>query len=120
MAAGLWIYAATLVRFIMDPDALSPQRQLEDVLAFHEQHAQSKTESNVTAELDTFYKMIMNRISLKHHLPTIQQALLIHHTASGEALYTISNILSLTLEELKHALSKLHSVLTSIPGRERE
>ena len=35
MVVGLWIYATTLVRFIMDPDALSPQLQLEDVLAFH-------------------------------------------------------------------------------------
>ena len=117
MVAGLWIYAATLVRFIMDQDALSPQRQLEDVLTFHEQRTQSNPESNVTAELDAFYKMIMSRVSLKHHLPTIQQSLLIHHTASGEALHTIANILSLTLEELKHALSKLQSVLTFIPDK---
>ena len=117
MVAGLWIYAATLVRFIMDPDALSPQRKLEDVLAFHEQRTQSNHESNVTAELDAFYKMIMSRVSLKHHLPTIQKALLIHHTASGKALHTIANILSLTLDELKHALSKLYSVLTFIPEK---
>jgi len=120
MVAGLWIYAATLVRFIMDPDALSPQRQLEDVLAFHEQRTQSNPESNVTAELDAFYKMIMSRISLKHHLPIAQQSLLIHHTASGAALHTISNILGLTLDELKHAVSKLQSVLAFTPERERE
>jgi len=64
--------------------------------------------------------MIMSRVSLKHYLPTIQQALLIHHTASGEALHTIANILSLTLNELKHALSKLHSVLTFISKGKRE
>jgi len=34
MAARLWIYAATLVRFIMDQHAVSPQQQLEDVLIF--------------------------------------------------------------------------------------
>jgi len=119
MVAGFWIYAATLVRFIMDQDALGPQRQLEDVLAFHEQHTQSNTESNVTVELDAFYKMIMSRVSLKHHLPTIQKALLIHHTTYKVVLHTIANILSLTLEELKHALSKLHSVLTFIPEEER-
>ena len=62
----------------------------------------------------------MSRVSLKHHLPTIQKALLIHHTTYEIALHTIANILSLTLEELKHALSKLHSVLTFIPERERE
>jgi len=90
MAAGLWIYAATLVRFIMDQDALSPQRQLEDVLTFHEQRTQSNPESNVTAELDAFYKMIMSRVSLKHHLPTIQKVLLIHHTTDMVTLDTIS------------------------------
>ena len=120
MVAGLCIYAATLVRFIMDPDALSPQRQLEDVLVFHEQRTQSNPESNVTAELDAFYKMIMSRVSLKHHLPTIQKALLIHHTASGKALHTIANILGLTLDELKHGFSKLCSVLTFIPEEERD
>jgi len=35
MAVGLWIYAATLVRFIMDQHAVSPQQQLEDVLTFY-------------------------------------------------------------------------------------
>ena len=115
MAAGLWIYAATLVRFIMDEHAVSPQRQLAGVLTFHEQRTQSNTESNVTAELDAFYKMIMDRISPEHHLPIVQQSLLIHHTASGAALHTIANILDLTLEELKNALSRLHSVLTFIP-----
>ena len=103
----------------MDQDALSPQRQLEDVLTFHEQRTQSNPESNVTAELDAFYKMIMSRVSLKHHLPTIQKVLLIHHTTYKVVLHTIANILSLTLEELKHALSKLYSVLKFIPRREK-
>ena len=62
----------------------------------------------------------MSRVSLKHHLPTIQKTLLIHHTTDKVVLHTIVNILSLTLEELKHALSKLYSVLTFIPGRERD
>jgi len=118
MTAGLWIYATTLVRFIMDPDVLSPQRQLEDVLAFRARRIQSSTKSNITAELDAFYKMIMDRISPQHHLPIVQQSLLIYHTASGATLHTIANILGITLEELKNALSKLHSVLT--PERERD
>jgi len=117
MAAGLWIYAATLVRFIMDHEDL-PRQQLDRVLEFHSQRIQSNTESSVTAELDAFYGMIISRISSKH-LPIVQQSLLIHHTASGAALHTISNILGLALEDLKHALSKLYSVLTFIPEEER-
>jgi len=61
----------------------------------------------------------MSHVFLKHHLSTIQKALLIYHTTDMVTLDTISNILSLTLEELKHAMSKLHSVLTFIPRRKR-
>ena len=103
----------------MDLDTLSSQWQLEDVLAFHKQYTQSNPESNVTAELDTFYNMIMSYVFLKHHLPTIKKVLLIYHTTDMVTLDTISNTLSLTLEELKHALSKLYSILTFISGRKR-
>jgi len=68
MVAGLWMYAATLVRFIMDPD-LFPEQQLGLVLKFHsqqEKRIQSNTESSVTAELDGFYQMIISRISSEH------------------------------------------------------
>jgi len=61
----------------------------------------------------------MSHVFLKHHLSTIQKALLIYHTTDMVTLDTISNILSLTLEELKHVMSKLHSVLTFIPRRKR-
>jgi len=118
VAAGLWIYAATLVRFIMDQEDL-PRQQLDRVLEFHSQRIQLSTKSSVTAELDAFYGMIISQISSKH-LPIVQQSLLIHHTASGTALYTLCNIQCLALEDLKHALSKLYSVLTFIPKEERD
>ena len=73
MAAGLWIYAATLVRFIMDPD-LFPEQQLELVLTFHsqrEKRMQPNTEPNITGELDAFYLMIISRIP-PEHLPMVQ------------------------------------------------
>jgi len=108
MAAGLWIYAATLIRFIMDHEDL-PRQQLDRVIEFHSQRI---TKSSVTAELDAFYGIIISRISSKH-LPIVQESLLIHHTTSGTALHILCNIQGLALEDLKHALSKLHSVLTS-------
>ena len=61
----------------------------------------------------------MDHIFPEHHLPIVQQSLLIHHTTSVATLCTISNILDLTLDELKHILSKLHSILTFIPEWER-
>ena len=117
MAAGLWIYAATLVRFIMDQEDL-PRQQLDRVLEFHSQRIQLSTKSSVTAELDAFYGMIISRISSKH-LPIVQQSLLIHHTTPGAALHILCNIQGLALEDLKHALSKLYSVLTFIQKREK-
>jgi len=68
IAVGLWIYAATLVRFIMDQDL--PRQQLDRVLEFHSQQIQSNTKSSVTAELDAFYGMIISWISSKH-LPIV-------------------------------------------------
>jgi len=117
MAAGLWIYAATLVRFIMDQEDL-PRQQLHRVLEFNSRQIQSNTKSGVTAELDAFYGMIISRISSKH-LPIVQQSLLIHHTTFEAALHILCNIQGLALEDLKHTLSKLHSVLTFIPEEER-
>jgi len=63
--------------------------------------------------------MIMDCISPEHYLSIVQQLLLVRHTASVAALHTISNILGLTLNELKHALSKLYFILTFIPEEER-
>ena len=117
MVAGLWIYAATLVRFIMDHEDLLRQ-QLDCVLGFHSQQIQSNTKSSVTAKLDVFYGMIISQISSKH-LPIVQNLLLIHHTASEATLHTLCNIQGLALEDLKHALSKLYSVLTFIQKREK-
>jgi len=136
MAAGLWIYAATLVRFIMDPD-LFPEQQLELVLTFHsqwEKWMQPNTEPNITSKLDAFYLMIISCIP-PEHLPMVQQALLVHHTNPEShshismfqssstkpeiQLYVLANILGHSLASLKLALSKLYSILTFISEKER-
>jgi len=81
----------------MDLDALSPQQQLEDVLALasHSRHNQTPSQMS-PLNLMHFIKTIMSCISLKHQLPAIQQALLIHRTVSEATLHTIANILGLT------------------------
>ena len=63
-------YATTLVRFIMDLGALSPQRQLEDVLAlaFHSRHNQTLSQMS-PLNLMHFIKTIMSCISLKTSAP---------------------------------------------------
>jgi len=113
---------------------LFPEQQLGLVLKFHsqqEKRIQSNTKSSITGELDAFYRMIMSRIS-HEHLPIVQQALLIHHTnpktsddvifMTGDKpekqLYALANIVGHTVASLKHALSKLYSVLTFISKKE--
>ena len=109
IAVGLWVYATTIVRFIMD-QGLPPQ-QLDCVLEFHSQQIQSDTKLSVTAKLDAFYGVIISHISSKH-LSITQQSLLIHHIKSEITLHMLCNVQGLTLEDLKYALSKLYSVLT--------
>ncbi|KAJ3553366.1 hypothetical protein NP233_g12663 [Leucocoprinus birnbaumii] len=119
MVAGFFIYAATVVRFILDPNALSPQRQLKDVLAFFSQQQStattaSCTQSSVTTELDAFYSLIMRRIP-PAMLPIVQQILLAFRTMDNVPKRVPANILGLSLQELDNSLSRLHSVLTFRP-----
>jgi hypothetical protein len=113
MVAGLFIYASTIVKYIMDPDALSPERQLQDVLSLHSHLAPTSPDSNPITRLDEFYYMIMRRIPAKL-LPVIQQILLLNKELDTSTPPTrlLANVLGLTLSELETCLMKLRSVLT--------
>jgi hypothetical protein len=117
MVAGLFVYASTIVKYIMDPNAFSPERQLGDVLSLRSL-LPTNPRSNPIAGLDEFYWMIMNRIP-PNVLPIVQQILLVNNEACGdydndriEPIRTLANVLGLTLSESENALSKLRSVLT--------
>ena len=84
IAAGLWVYAATIVRFIIDQGL--PLQQLDYIFEFYSQQMQLDTKSTVTAKLDAFYGVIISHISSKHHSIT-QQSLLIHHITSEVILH---------------------------------
>ncbi|KAJ3573092.1 hypothetical protein NP233_g2652 [Leucocoprinus birnbaumii] len=126
MVAGLFIYAATIVKFIMDETAVSPRRQLRDVLEFHswlqERSAQQPVTRTVrvTSKLDAFYSLIMERIP-RQHLLVIQRVLLIAQAIreyhSDIPIRIPAIILDLTLSDLKNSLSKLRSVLELRQGR---
>jgi hypothetical protein len=112
LVAGLFIYASTLVKYIMDPDSLSPERQLKDVLSLHS-HLPTTPDSNPIARLDEFYCMIMRRIPPKP-LPILQQILLLNNELKRHripSIRSLANILGLALPELETSLSKLRSVL---------
>ncbi|KAJ3573089.1 hypothetical protein NP233_g2651 [Leucocoprinus birnbaumii] len=114
MVAGLFIYAVTVVRFIMDKGALSPQRQLREVLEFYSERdlRQPSKSTKVTSELDAFYSLIMGRIP-PQQLLVVRQILLIVHT-TGQSSLPIripAIIMGLALPEVKNSLSMLCSVL---------
>jgi hypothetical protein len=117
MVVGLFIYASTIVKYIMDPNAFSPERRLKDVLSLRSL-LPTTPHSNPITGLDEFYWMIMNRIP-SDVLPIVQQILLVNketHDISDRdqatPIRTLANVLGLTLPELENALSKLRSVLT--------
>jgi hypothetical protein len=117
MVAGLFIYASCLVKYIMDPDSLSPERQLQDVLSLHSD-LPTTPDSNPIARLDEFYCMIMRRIPPKL-LPIAQQILLLNNELQGfnkvPPIRSLGNVLGLALPEIETSLSKLRSVLTLRP-----
>jgi hypothetical protein len=119
MVAGLFIYASSLVKYIMDPDSLSPERQLQDVLSLHS-HLPTTPDSNPIARLDDFYRMIMRRIPPKL-LPIVQQILLLNSEMQENndvpPVRALGNVLGLALPELETSLSKLRSVLMLRPYR---
>jgi hypothetical protein len=112
MVAGLFIYASSLVKYIMDPDSLSPERQLQDVLSLHS-HLPPAPDSNPIARLDEFYCMIMKRIPPKL-LPIVQQILLLNNELIryNAPVRSLGNVLGLALTELETSLSKLRSVVS--------
>ncbi|KAJ3562095.1 hypothetical protein NP233_g9789 [Leucocoprinus birnbaumii] len=131
IAAGLFIYATTIARFINDPHSPSPRRQLHDVLLFHERPTRVIKQSNPMSELDSFYGMIMSRISAKT-LPFIQRLLLLHHElpatyipddcwnsfqygfglATMTPVRLLANMAGVSFEELEKCLLTLRLVLT--------
>ncbi|KAJ3570080.1 hypothetical protein NP233_g4635 [Leucocoprinus birnbaumii] len=133
LVAGLFIYAATIVRFIMNPDSL-PERQLKVLISFcsdslWEQSLQAEIgseQTNPLSELDDLYHEIMRGVSTNRNiLKIIQQVLLLHHELSrGLQLTTpdlknisppptrlLANIVGLSLMELRGALTKLYPVI---------
>jgi hypothetical protein len=116
MVAGLFIYASCIVKYIMDPEALSPQRQLQDVLSLHSR-LPTTFNSNPIARLDELYRMVMSHIP-RNLLPIAQQILLLHNEiqrVSNLPVRSLGNILGLTFQELETSLSKLRCVLTLRP-----
>lgn len=113
LSAGLFIYAATIIRFISERNSSGPVDQLQVVLSLVAQRTETDSEHPL-AELDLFYTLIMQRIPPKI-LPTVQKILLLQSIpgTSGDVTdaRTLANVLGLSYAQFHNACDTLHSVL---------
>ncbi|KAF9445227.1 hypothetical protein P691DRAFT_735308 [Macrolepiota fuliginosa MF-IS2] len=119
LSGGLFIYAATVIRFIGNHNLLGPVDQLHAVLAL----ASSNKEIGLVhplSELDLFYTLIMRCVPPRV-LPRVQAILLVRFGLRTENLRAIqaiwdvpsvtANIIGLTEAQFRNACGSLHSVL---------
>ncbi|EED24357.1 taf5, putative [Talaromyces stipitatus ATCC 10500] len=116
MAVPLFIFAATLCRFVEDPAWSDPKGQLKKVLEYRKGHSEMDT-------LDATYSPILHQ--LIHGQSKRAQRLLmerfrtivgtIFHLAEPLSLSSLASLLDIDSEQIKGQLSSLHSVL-SVPS----
>ncbi|KAF5359321.1 hypothetical protein D9756_003032 [Leucocoprinus leucothites] len=107
--AGLWVYVATIVRFIKDENSLGPEDQMLIVLKFAKDVSAMIGLDNPLVEMDFFYTLIMQRVSLK--VRTVVQKILLIHSALGWRPDYIANALRLSPEQLRRACTSIQSVM---------
>lgn len=125
MSAGLFVYAATVLKFIGDPDALDAKERLKTILSLRSRNSSLRRNdhSNPMEELDTLYTLIMQRIHrnvlpltlsillLCHELPSMPVVNPLNFANWGDNVPVLVNLLGVTFQSFDAALSKLHSVL---------
>ncbi|XP_006464022.1 hypothetical protein AGABI2DRAFT_145174 [Agaricus bisporus var. bisporus H97] len=114
-SAGLFIYAATIVRFFDDPRLVEREKQLYNLLlptSIRQQSASATANSPLT-QLDSFYTLVMNHIP-HHNLSYTRNILFI----LANELYTgsltvnrISNLLGYSISTTLSVINSLRSVL---------
>lgn len=120
LAAGLFIYASIVIRFIGERDSSGPMDQLCVVLSLATQDKSRVDSEHPLTELDKFYTLIMRRVPSKV-LPIIQRILLLTSYSSTPEVRSqlrgsksgraFTSILGLSDIEFRDTCEFLHSVL---------
>lgn len=114
LSAGLFIYAATIIRFLRERNSLGPVDQLKAVVLLATYVAVNGS-GHPLAELDLFYILIMQRIPPKI-LPILKKILLLNVFAPQSYMYKrtylVINILGISEQQFRTACGPLHSVLS--------
>jgi deoxyadenosine/deoxycytidine kinase len=118
MAVPLFIFAATLCRFVEDPIWSDPISQLEKVLEYQKMSGDSEMD-----KLDATYSPILNQ--LIHGRPEKAQKSLVErfrrivgtiiHLAEPLSRSSLASLLNISSQQIDGQLSSLHSVL-SVPS----
>ncbi|KAF5346057.1 hypothetical protein D9756_010801 [Leucocoprinus leucothites] len=107
--AGLWIYVATIVRFIKDENSLGPEDQLRIVLKYAKEVSAKVRADNPLAEMDFFYTLIMEQIPLKVRT-AVRNILLAYSVLIDDPSY-VATALRLSAEQFRRACASIQSVM---------
>ncbi|KAF9443422.1 hypothetical protein P691DRAFT_788061 [Macrolepiota fuliginosa MF-IS2] len=114
LSGGLFIYAATVIRFIGDPNSLGPDTQLAAVLSLATIAKENADSEHPLIELDLFYMLILLSIPPKI-LPVILNILLLNSLGLG--VLKSANILGLSQTQYLGVCGILQSVFRVEPAR---
>lgn len=111
-ASGLFIYASTIIKFIDDPDLVSPKAQLQIVMEFIKNSPVTAGPNlpNPLKPLDTLYHQILSRVH-NSILPVTLQLLGACAFHPHLPVLQLANLLNLTQEQFYSALRRVHSVI---------
>lgn len=113
LSAGLFIYAATIIRFISDPNSLGPEDQLDTVLSLTTKHHFFLDSQHPLSELDTFYTLIMQRVPRRTLDSVLEILLLISwNQDKWNPAVIVANMLNISATQFRALLRPLQSVLT--------
>jgi hypothetical protein len=120
-AAGLFIYASTLMMFIGDGDLASPKAQLETILEFvndmGDDDAVAARKGNPLKSLDDLYIQVLSRVHITVLPVTLQILGTVAFSPQLPAL-ELANLLNLSQEMFYSALQRVYSVI-SVPSSEK-
>lgn len=117
-AAGLFIYAATVLRFVGSPSSQGPEELLSAVLKVISERRHNRLidhgEARPFAGLDAFYTLIMQRIpiNIRHSVQLVLADMCLYEagTASFSAIQ-VANSLSFSETKFRTVCNELHAVL---------
>jgi hypothetical protein len=114
LAAGLWIYVDTVIRFIGSENSLGPVTQLQIVVSLVQTPQPKAGSANALARMDLLYNFIMQQIP-SNVISTVQKILLLNQVFGDRNLshkaFRMASALDLSKQQFQAACGFIQSVL---------